>query len=142
MKNFAEEDIGKRMLEIELLDVDKYYDDKNKLNITALRIKILEISPSIVLISICFSESLDLRFALEREGIFPHLRLKGDLRLTTNGKKIQLDEVQVKLLDTMADEKNIEKTTHCVPSSTNPDSISELASSRRHQNPPDFDLEL
>ena len=111
MKNFAKEDIEKRMLEIELLDVDKYYDDKNKLNITALSIKILEISPSIVLISICFSESLDLRFALEREGIFPHLRLKGDLRLTTNGKKIQLEEVQVKLLDTMADEKNIEKTT-------------------------------
>ena len=99
------------MLEIKLLNVDKYYDDKNKLNITALRIKILEISPSIVLISICFSESLDLRFALEREGIYPHLRLKGDLRLTTNGKQIQLDEVQVKLLDTMADEKNVEKTT-------------------------------
>ena len=43
------------------------------------------------------------------EGIFPHLRLQGDLRLTTNGKQIQLDEVQVKLLYTMADSKNIEK---------------------------------
>ena len=44
----------------------------------------------------------------------PNLKLLGrqpDLRLTTNGKQIILDPVQVKLMYTMTDQKNIEKTT-------------------------------
>ena len=59
-------------------------------------IVILYIRPAIVLISICFSEKLDLRFVLEMEGIFPSLKLQGALRLATNGKQIELDPLQDK----------------------------------------------
>ena len=110
LKDFAREDIKKRMIKIELLNLDEYYNDK-ELNRQALKTKIIRISPSILLISVCYSEKLDLRFVLEMEGIFPGLKLQGDLRLATNGKLIELDPVQIELLYTVADEKNIQKVT-------------------------------
>ena len=110
LKDFAREDIKKRMIKIELLNLDEYYNDK-ELNRQALKTKIICISPSILLISVCYSEKLDLRFVLEMEGIFPGLKLQGDLRLATNGKLIELDPVQIELLYTVADEKNIQKVT-------------------------------
>ena len=111
LKDFAREDIKKRMIKIELLNLDEYYNDKKELNRHALKTKIICISPSILLISVCYSEKLDLRFVLEMEGIFPGLKLQGDLRLATNGKLIELDPVQIELLYTVADEKNIQKVT-------------------------------
>ena len=96
---------------IELVNVDDFYNDKRELDNKGLQERIEVISPSIVLISICYSQKLDLRFVLEMKGIFPMLRLQGDLRLVTNGKQIDLDPVQKELLYTMADEENIEKTT-------------------------------
>ena len=99
------------MIKIELLNLDEYYNDKKELNRQALKTKIICISPSILLISVCYSEKLDLRFVLEMEGIFPGLKLQGDLRLATNGKLIELDPVQIELLYTVADEKNIQKVT-------------------------------
>ena len=111
LKDFAREDIKKRMIKIELLNLDEYYNDKKELNRQALKTKIIRISPSILLISVCYSEKLDLRFVLEMEGIFPGLKLQGDLRLATNGKLIELDPVQIELLYTVADEKNIQKVT-------------------------------
>ena len=110
LTDFAREDIKKRMIKIELLNLDEYYNDK-ELNRQALKTKIICISPSILLISVCYSEKLDLRFVLEMEGIFPGLKLQGDLRLATNGKLIELDPVQIELLYTVADEKNIQKVT-------------------------------
>ena len=111
MKKHTKEIIEKRMISIELLNIHEFYNDKNELDNKALKTKILYIRPSIVLISICFSEKLDLRFVLEMEGIFPSLKLQGALRLATNGKQIELDPVQDKLLYTVADEKNIQKVT-------------------------------
>ena len=111
LTDFAREDIKKRMIKIELLNLDEYYNDKKELNRQALKTKIICISPSILLISVCYSEKLDLRFVLEMEGIFPGLKLQGDLRLATNGKLIELDPVQIELLYTVADEKNIQKVT-------------------------------
>ena len=111
LKDFAREDIEERMIKIELLNLDEYYNDKKELNRQALKTKIICISPSILLISVCYSEKLDLRFVLEMEGIFPGLKLQGDLRLATNGKLIELDPVQIELLYTVADEKNIQKVT-------------------------------
>ena len=99
------------MLTIELLNVHEYYNDKNELDIKALKKTILNIRPLVVLISVCSSEKLDLRFVLELEGIFPSLKLQGSLRLATNGKQIELDPVQDKLLYTVADENNIQKVT-------------------------------
>ena len=109
VKKFAREDIEKRRIAIKLINLDEFYNGKKELNRQALKTKIISMSPSILLISVCYSEILDLRFVLEMEGIFPSLKLQGDLRLATNGKQLELDPVQTKLLYTVA--RNIQKVT-------------------------------
>ena len=109
MKNFARKDIEKRRIAIKLINLDEFYNGKKELNRQALKTKIISMSPSILLISVCYSEILDLRFVLEMEGIFPSLKLQGDLRLATNGKQLELDPVQTNLLYTVA--RIIQKVT-------------------------------
>ena len=59
------EDMVKRRIKMEFVDVNEFYDEMDELNTEQLKIRVKKISPSLVLISICFSETLDLRFALE-----------------------------------------------------------------------------
>ena len=101
----------KRNLKFEILDIDQFYNEAKQLDQKGLKVKILEIKPSMVVISICFSETLDLRFVLEVEAIFPELRLRQDLSLVTHGKQIELDPTQRELLYTVAEPENIEKMT-------------------------------
>ena len=104
------DDIEKRNITIEPMDVSTYYDKDDILNLPNLTRRIREIDPSIILISICHSENLDLRIALEVEGIFAETRLKRDLILTTRGKQINLDPTQVDLLEQLAKDGNNHKT--------------------------------
>ena len=83
----VQQDMKKNNIEIKLVDVCKYFD-KKKLNLENLKQRLREINPLILVISICHSVNLDLRFALEVEGLFAHMRLQRDLNLTTNGKQI------------------------------------------------------
>ena len=111
MERWKKDDMAQRKIQIVFVDVNEFYDENDKLNTERLRFRVKEINPSLVLISICFSETLDIRFALEILGIFPELRLKRALQLATKGKQIKLDPTQVELLETMAGPCNIEKTT-------------------------------
>ena len=85
-----------RNIEFVPIDVNEFYDEKDDLKIEKLKIRIREINPSLVLISICFSETLDIRFALEILGIFPEMRLQRGLQLATKGKQIKLDPTMEK----------------------------------------------
>ena len=111
VKKDFKDDIEQRNIKLELLDVTEFYDEENQLDVASLSIQLKIINPSLVLISICYSEKLDLRLALEVEGIFPKLRMSRDLSLATKGKQIHLDKVQTDLLYTMAEPSNIEKIT-------------------------------
>ena len=111
MERWKKDDMAQRKIQIVFVDVNEFYDENDKLNTERLRFRVKEINPSLVLISICFSETLDIRFALEILGIFPELRLKRGLQLATKGKQIKLDPTQVELLETMAGPCNITKTT-------------------------------
>ena len=106
----VQNDMEEKSIKIALLDVSKYYDKDDKLNFEDLSLKLIEIGPSILVISICHSVNLDLRFALEVEGIFAHIRLKRDLSLTTKGKQIYLDPTQRDLLVQLAKDENCQKT--------------------------------
>ena len=101
-------DMEKRKIRFEMIDVHKYYDDQDKLDLKGLELKLIEIDPSILVICICYSFNLDLRFALE--GIFARMRLKRDLILTTKGKQITLDPTQKDFLTQLSLEENQRKT--------------------------------
>ena len=106
----VQNDMEEKNIKIEMLDVCNYFDKDDKSNFEDLSLKLIEIGPSILVISICHSVNLDLRFALEVEGIFAHIRLKRDLSLTTKGKQINLDPTQRELLMQLAKDENDQKT--------------------------------
>ena len=105
----VQQDMEKNNIEIKLVNVCKYFD-KKKLNLEDLMHRLREINPLILVISICHSVNLDLRFALEVEGLFARMRLQRDLNLTTNGKQITLDPTQKELLKQLAKDENNPKT--------------------------------
>ena len=109
LKKVHGNDIEERNIKLEIVNINKFYNGANELDKNSLRKTIDEIKPSIILTSVCYSESLDLRFVLEMEGIFPKLRLEQDLLLATKGKQVQLDQTQKDLLYKMSDPENIEK---------------------------------
>ena len=98
----VKQDMEKNNIKIEMVDVCNYYDKDAKLNLGDLMRRLTEIDPFIIVISICHSVNLDLRFALEVEGLFAHMRIQRDLNLTTNGKQITLDPTQKELLKQLA----------------------------------------
>ena len=109
MKDNYASDIEQRKLSFETVNVDRFYDSNDTLDIGKLGTEVRRIKPLIILITICYAEKLDLRFAMEFGGIFPEVRLTHDLRMISRGKQVKLDEIQSELLCKMALPENIEK---------------------------------
>ena len=109
MEKNLKEDLEERKLKFVILDVDEMYNQDNELNNKVLKARILKINPSLIVISICFSEILDLRFVLEMEAIFPNARLERDLTMVTKGQQIHLDPAQRELLFTLSDPLQVDK---------------------------------
>ena len=102
--------MAQKNIKFEFVDVNEFYDEKDDLKEEKLK-ELRAKDPSLVLICICFSETLDIRFAFEILGMFPKMRLERGLQLATKGRQIKLDATQVDLLETMAGPGNIVKTT-------------------------------
>ena len=109
MEKNLKEDLEERKLKFVILDVHEVYNQDDELNNKVLKARILKINPSLIVISICFSEILDLRFVLELEAILPNMRLERDLTMVTKGKQIHLDPAQRELLFTLSDPLQVEK---------------------------------
>ena len=94
------EDIKKRRIKVEFLDIPSFYKDVDKKQIDeiALETSIRQISPQMVFILICFSQILDLRFLLEGAGILSEIRMSRDLKLISKGKILTLNDTQKELL--------------------------------------------
>ena len=107
------EDQRKRSIRFEFLDVTEFYLDPNTKAIDedALEKCIMNINPHIVVLAICFSTTLKLKFVLERKAIFSKIRMQRDLILITNGKILTLDQTQSDLLVKVAKDENIQKVT-------------------------------
>ena len=110
MEKHLGNDLKERRLKFQLLNVHEFYSELDELDRVALKKSITNINPSLMCISICYSDRLDLRFVLELEAIFPDLRLKRDLTMVTKGKQINLDATQRELLFTLSDPVNVEKS--------------------------------
>ena len=106
------EDKDKRSILFEFLDVtDFYLDEKNKvIDEEDLVRSIKKINPHVVVLAICFSKTLQLKFLLEKSGIFSQLRLQRDLNLISKGKILTLDPIQSDLLIKLAETENNQTT--------------------------------
>ena len=105
------EDKNKRRIEFAFLNVTHFYKNEKSKQIdeNKLECKILEINPGIVVIVICFSRTLDLKFLLEGKGIFSKLRIQRDLNLVSKGKVLTLNETQKKFINTLTKPINLTK---------------------------------
>ena len=105
------EDLKKRRIKVEFLDIPSFYKDVDKKQIDeiALETSIRQISPQMVFILICFSQILDLRFLLEGAGILSEIRMSRDLKLISKGKILTLNDTQKELLQTVSNPENVHK---------------------------------
>ena len=105
------EDMKKRNIKANFLGIHHYYENEETMTIdkNMLINKIKLISPDMVIMVICYSQILELRFLLEESGIFSELRVKRDLCVLSKGKILTLSDTQKDFLQIMAKRENITK---------------------------------
>ena len=65
--------------------------------------------PTIIIIVICYSKTLDVKYLLETSSVLSGLRFKRELRIQSRGKILTMTDVQKEFLQTMANDENIAK---------------------------------
>ena len=89
------EDMAKRKIKAEFLGVQDFYKDEASKEIDDIKLvnKIKEIDPHMVIMVICYSQFLDLKFLLEESGILSEARLNRDLRVQSKGHFLTLSKL-------------------------------------------------
>ena len=101
----------KRNIKFEYLDIPQFFinEETKEINENGLIEAICIISPQIVIMVICYSQILELKFLLEESGLFSEIRLSRDLNILSRGQILKLNNIQTKFIQKMAQEINIEK---------------------------------
>ena len=104
-------EMTERNIKAKFLGIHEYYKDETTKDINEENLvdDIKKINPSMVVMVICYSQILHLRFLLEGAGIFSEVRLNRDLCLQSKGQILTLSETQKKFLQTLSQPENIEK---------------------------------
>ena len=83
--------------------ITKVVDEKRLVN------EIKTISPAIIVIVICYSSTLNIKFLLESCGIFSEVRMNRDMCIQSLGKILTMSAAQKMFLQTIAAPENISK---------------------------------
>ena len=88
--------MAKRKIKIEFLNVPDFFSEKETIEIDedAFVSEIRTINPQVIIIMICYSQFLDLKFLLERAGLFPEMRMNRDLSILSKGQILTMNNVQ------------------------------------------------
>merc|ERR1711860_259584 len=105
------EDMEKRSIKIEFLNVPDFFlnEETKEINEDALVSNIHSVNPQVIIMMICYSQFLDLKYLLERAGLFPALRMNQDLNILSNGQILTMNDVQKEFIQTMTHEDHVEK---------------------------------
>ena len=89
---------------------DFFLDEETKaINEDALVSEIQLINPRVIIMMICYSRFLDLKFLLERVGLFPALRMNQDLNILSNGQILTMNYVQKEFIQSLTLVDHVEK---------------------------------
>ena len=80
-------------------------NDQEELDEIALETKIRKINPSMVVLVLCYSQILFLKFLLERTGLFPEIRLNRELSVLSKGQILTLNTTQKEFIEALANIK-------------------------------------
>ena len=103
--------MAKRKIKIEFLNVPDFFSEKETIEIDedAFVSEIRTINPQVIIIMICYSQFLDLKFLLERAGLFPEMRMNRDLSILSKGQILTMNNVQKQFLETVTCQDHVEK---------------------------------
>ena len=109
--NWLLEDMEKQSIKIEFLNVPDFFlnEETKEIKEDALVSAIRSVNPRIIIMMICYSQILDLKYLLERAGLFPALRMNQDLNILSNGQILTMNDVQKEFIQTMTHEDHVEK---------------------------------
>ena len=100
----------RRNITFKYLDISPFYKRETKqIDEDALVSEIRSFNPQILIMMICYSETLDLRFLLEKTGLPSKMRINRDLTILTNGQIWEMNDIQKKFIETMAQKEHVEK---------------------------------
>ena len=104
-------EMSERGIETVFLDMGDFITNENTMEYDKIRLfeAIEKIGPHMLIIVICYSQTLNLKLFLESSGLLSRIKLERDLCIQSRGKIMTMTEVQKKFLQTMALEKNISK---------------------------------
>merc|ERR1711860_74245 len=104
-------DMEKRSIKIEFLNVPDFFlnEDTKEINEHALVSEIRSVNPQVIIVMICYSQFLELKYLLERTGLFPALRINQDLNILSNGQILTMNDVQKEFIQNMTLEEHVEK---------------------------------
>ena len=105
-------EMSKRKIKLKLLGIHQYFfkDESSKaIDEERLVNDIKEINASMIVMVICYSQILHLRFLLEGAGIFAEVRLNRELCLQSKGQILTLSKAQKEFFQTLSQPENIEK---------------------------------
>merc|ERR1711860_50408 len=104
-------DMEKRSIKIEFLNVPDFFlnEDTKEINEHALVGEIRSVNPQVIIVMICYSQFLELKYLLERTGLFPALRMNQDLNILSNGQILTMNDVQKEFIQTMTHEDHVGK---------------------------------
>ena len=105
-------EMSKRKIKLKFLGIHQYFfkDESSKaIDEERLVNDIKEINASMIVMVICYSQILHLRFLLEGAGILAEVRLNREICLQSKGQIFTLSKTQKEFLQTLSQPENIEK---------------------------------
>ena len=98
-------------IKFRFLEIPQFFktEEPNEIDENGLVSEIRLINPKITFMVICHSEINDLKFMLERNGLFAEMRMNRDLNILSNGQILTMNDVQKEFIQTMTHEDHVEK---------------------------------
>ena len=94
--------------EFEILDLKDYIENET-IDDERLSRTLYDYQPNVLVLSMCFSQVSKVKVALERIGLLARIKLEKSIVSATNGRIVELDEDQRKLIATVVHTENIHK---------------------------------
>ena len=90
----------KRNIKFEYLDIPQFFinEETKEIDENGLIEAIRSINPQIVIMVICYSQILELKFLLEESGLFPEIRMNRDLNILSRGQIFRMNNIQTKFI--------------------------------------------
>ena len=103
-------DKDKRKINFEFLNTPNFLDETTReIDEDQLVTRIRSINPQMTVMVICYSQYLELKWILEKHGLFAEMRMNRDLSIVSNGQILTMNQIQKDFIHAITKKENVEK---------------------------------